>query len=264
MEMADTTIQDAAEQQEPLIPELRIFKGLIAETVKSPESRSLELAPSPPQWVDLKVKLLNEPGLDIQTRSEDPDSLQGRSSLGIENGPTGAEQSYLKEGNVPTGDNESDALDREDLKHETINQVILDQSSASLERSLDTVRDLSTPTKLPLDHGEITSYGVQRFLESEQNIAQGKRPPLKAANASDPSLTMQEQELHSKQQIKKMRRAPKIRSAKLDASQKVDLTPAPGADKYWTYDEYAKAYYHIDSDTQSTFWYEDSSEDSED
>jgi hypothetical protein len=51
--------------------------------------------------------------------------------------------------------------------------------------------------------------------------------------------------------------APVIRLARVSSD--VALSPAPGADKYWTYLENANAYYHVDSDTGSTIWREEQS-----
>jgi hypothetical protein len=365
-EIGHTTFLGTTERQEDSLmsemEELDAFK-----TMESPGSRTPEAASSPSQLMDLDVKVENEPGLDSQNGSEEPDAQEGPPSRGTESTSKSAELSYSNKANAPTGDNETgdrggidvvvdfpegvnkrearreeemealyqvrlarrreneeregrrrlrrearergdyvalrdiqararpssgasagriaeevqanyerikkerqralssvsyaDAFGFREPRHESTSQVILDQSSAALEMSLNTVQDLSTSTALSLDHDEITSYGMQRFLESEENILQRKYTLPKSAHASD--LSSREQEPHSKQRSKKRSKVPKIRRAKLDSSQKVDLTPAPEADKYWTYDEDAKAYYHIDSDTQSTFWYEESSEDSE-
>jgi hypothetical protein len=116
--------------------------------------------------------------------------------------------------------------------------------------------------ELPTSHGNITSYSVERFLQSGQDSAQEDRAAAELAKNSASSVD--ERGSQSKKRSQERGKAPRIRRAKLDASHNVDLTPAPGAEEYWTYDPGAKAYYHTDSDTHSRIWKSESdSEDSE-
>jgi hypothetical protein len=118
----------------------------------------------------------------------------------------------------------------------------------------------SAGQELPTSHGNITSYSVERFLQSGPGNAQEDHTAAELAKTSDSS--MDERRSQSKKRSQKRGKAPRIRRWKLDASHNIDLTPAPGAEEYWTYDPGAKAYYHTDSDTHSRIW--KSEEDSED
>ena len=116
--------------------------------------------------------------------------------------------------------------------------------------------------ELPTGHGNITSYSVERFLQSNPNSAQEDHTAVEFAKRSASSTD--ERGSQSKKRSQKRGKAPRIRRAKPDVSDNIDLTPARGAKEYWTYDPGAKAYYHTDSDTQSRIWRsEEDSENSE-
>ncbi|KAE8443527.1 hypothetical protein EG329_001767 [Mollisiaceae sp. DMI_Dod_QoI] len=87
----------------------------------------------------------------------------------------------------------------------------------------------------PTSHGNITSSGTGRVQQLGPDTAQ--------------TSSMDEQE--PKKRFRKREIVPMIRPAKLDASNDIDLSPAPGAEEYWTYDPGKKAYYHIDSNSNS-------------
>jgi hypothetical protein len=186
----------------------------------------------------------------------------------IEGGSIETDPGSIKAGFKPSEESEADVhhpLQLDDLNDSGRDPVIAEPSLPPRESYSNTIFDHSMATEHYRSHGEIASYPVGKFLEQEHNSSQGKDKTPEAANASDHSSNQQES--RSRKQIVKHQKAPKIRSAKLagpEALQNVDLTPAPGAAEYWKYDEAAKAYYHIDSDTLSTLWYEESdSEDSD-
>ena len=159
-----------------------------------------------------------------------------------------------KRGHWPTSGRCSRSDDRE-LHHLVTEQStrLLAKSRSSLDYSAATERPAPSETATPLVKpdfmsGENTSgRGGAQFPEVKQHSERSRR----STNS------------RSKKPIKRRGKAPRIRAWKGDPSQKADLVPAEGADEYWEYDEELKAYYHIDSDTGSTFWYEDSSDESE-
>jgi hypothetical protein len=160
---------------------------------------------------------------------KDHSSLEDRKSLiERENGKT-------------TEDSETDALYLTTAQSSSL--LVPDPSYASIERSMSTV------------------HATERHLGHDETIAEVKSavPEVK----QDSERLSKTRKSRSKPHIQRRGKAPRIRRAKGDAAQKADLTPAPGADKYWEYDAELNAYYHIDSDTGSTFWYEDSSDESE-
>jgi hypothetical protein len=255
-ELDDSTLLEAATRQKAVI----LTKFTSVEESRTERDQSRESADQKPgvslsqsEKLEIGFGLENKPKLDIQSLLEDQ-----LSSFEIANG---SKTDTPKSHKVLLGERQTDVVHPDPaLEHDDSGQVMFDQSSVSPERSVSTVHDPSIATERAAAHGEITSYGVERFLGSSQNDSRRKRtlPEALDASASSPDT-----DFHSERPRKRSGKAPKIRSAKLDASRNVDLSPAPGADKYWTYDEKSKAYYHIDSDTGSTFWYEDSSDDSE-
>jgi hypothetical protein len=93
-------------------------------------------------------------------------------------------------------------------------------------------------------------------------MPQGKIAQPEFEHASEDSSG--HKEAVSRPLVRRRRKVSKRRSAKPSGPETpVDLTPAPDADGYWTYDEAANDYFHIDSDTGSRLWYEpsDTSED---
>ncbi|KIM99889.1 hypothetical protein OIDMADRAFT_30267 [Oidiodendron maius Zn] len=152
---------------------------------------------------------------------------------------------------------ELDALKDRSPRYENKTRTASEPSIKSPENSLYTM--FSAGQESPTSHGNITSYSVKRFLQPGPNSAQDHKT-AELVKTSDSS--MDEQEPRSKKRSQKRGKVPRIRRAKLDASHNVDLTPAPGAEEYWTYDPGARAYYHTDSDTHSRIWKSES--DSED
>ncbi|PMD31591.1 hypothetical protein L207DRAFT_190078 [Hyaloscypha variabilis F] len=141
----------------------------------------------------------------------------------------------------------------------SIRPLAAEQSTISLAKSL-SLHDPSVATERPIQGGISTPIGDTNIL-SGGNMEEAQSTASEVKQHSERSSRSPKS--RSKQRTKKRGKAPKIRSWKGDLSQKVDLTPAPGADKYWNYHDELDAYYHIDSDTGSTLWYEDSSDEPE-
>jgi hypothetical protein len=100
----------------------------------------------------------------------------------------------------------------------------------------------------------------ERFLWLEQKNALGNIPQPESEHDFEDSSS--HREAVSRPLVRKRRKASKRKSAKPSGPKTpIDLTPAPGADEYWTYDEAANDYFHIDSDTGSRLWYEPSDTD---
>jgi hypothetical protein len=136
------------------------------------------------------------------------------------------------------------------LRYEVENRSAPELSRTSPKNSL----EILTTTERPRSHGSIKLFRMKRFLESEANIPQAEDRHTEVEYVSDyPS-----DQLGSRP--KRRGKLPKIGSAKLVVPTASDLTPAPGADEYWTWDDSAKAYYHRDSDSQSIFWYDSDSD----
>jgi hypothetical protein len=138
-------------------------------------------------------------------------------------------------------------------------------SSGSTRQTLHFRNDLSSihsPIQTALSGTTIALRNTpyRRFLYLEQKNAPGKIPQPESEHDSEDSSG--HQEAVSRPLVRKRRKVSKRKSAKLSGPKTpVDLTPAPGADEYWTYDEAANDYFHIDSDTGSRLWYEPSDTD---
>ena len=119
-----------------------------------------------------------------------------------------------------------------------------------------TSKDLNG-VEAPGKHGKITSYAVKTFLDTEPKVA------LEDSNIEGGDRIGANNPAKHRPNSKKRRARrdrPKIGSVKLveaGPSEELGLTPAPNAKDYWIWDEVVKSYYHVDSDTRSVFWYED-------
>ncbi|KAN0092427.1 hypothetical protein V8E51_018274 [Hyaloscypha variabilis] len=151
---------------------------------------------------------------------------------------------------------------RTDLVYPTTEKSIgrspAEQSTTSLAKSL-SLHDSSVATERPIHERVLTPIVDTNTLSGENIEGQSTVPEVKQHS----ERSSRSPKSRSKQRTKKRGKAPRIRSWKGDPSQKVDLIPAPSADKYWNYHDELDAYYHIDSDTGSTLWYEDSSDEPE-
>ncbi|KUJ17057.1 uncharacterized protein LY89DRAFT_70599 [Mollisia scopiformis] len=120
----------------------------------------------------------------------------------------------------------------------------------------------SETAEIPPTHSELASYKVKQFLE--QDAEENER----ATHSADPgngSAHTSTHEAPRPRRIKNQRNLPKIRRAKAKqptAATNLDVS-APHSDDYWTWDDTVKQHFHVDSDTQSIVWYEDSESDSE-
>lgn len=155
-----------------------------------------------------------------------------------------------------TGQTHADALDP---TIESFGHLGTEQSTRSLAKSRSSL-DYSAATERPAPSETATPL-VKPDSISGENMVEGQSTVPEVKQHSERSRRSTNS--RSKKRLKRRGKAPRIRAWKGDLSQKADLVPAEGADEYWEYDEGLKAYYHIDSDTGSTFWYEDSSDESE-
>lgn len=115
------------------------------------------------------------------------------------------------------------------------------------------------------DRGESISRSRRRFREAEpssailneQHIEQRKDSAEHSVKKSTSSR---------KRATKKRRKPADLITPKRfprSTSDGMQLTPAPGAAEYWTWDNEVNAYFHHDSDTQSVIWLEDSASESD-
>ena len=155
-----------------------------------------------------------------------------------------------------TSQTQADALDP---TIENFGHLVTEQSTRLLAKSRSSL-DYSVATERPAQ-SETTTPLVKPDFMSGENTVEGQSTVPEVKQHSERSRRSTNS--RSKKPLKRRGKAPRIRAWKGDPSQKADLVPAEGADEYWEYDEELKAYYHIDSDTGSTFWYEDSSDESE-
>jgi len=211
---------------------------LRAQTVQSLDDGSQALAACSPRSKSLDLELEKEVDRGIPARSGELPSLLeiGDHSARSEEKPVQYQAEQKTHEASPTN-----ALH---LTTNESNSQVRPTHDMAFEGLLSTVHGLSGTTELPAGHGEVTSYGMKRYLESGPDFA--------GEEARSP-------ESRSKQHTQKRGKAPTIKLARGD---RVDLTPAPNADEYWTYDEATDNYFHVDSDTGSRHWYEDSDEES--
>ncbi|CZR66679.1 uncharacterized protein PAC_16580 [Phialocephala subalpina] len=118
---------------------------------------------------------------------------------------------------------------------------------------------ISAAADMPKNHGKITSYGVEKFLEqgTENTQVHSHRTGTNMPDGSDQSSIHQPTR---PRRVKNSRDVPRIRRVmrKEPAAQTVESATMPRSDGYWTWDSAVNGYYHIDSDTGSRHWYEDS------
>jgi hypothetical protein len=211
-----------------------------------------------------KLEPENEPDREIPTRLAELSSVlkAGNVSIKSQRQPLKDHSSLEdrkslieRENGKTTEDSETEALYLTTAQSSSL--LVPGPSYASIERSMSTVH----ATERHLGHDETTLCARETHFKSGENIAEVKSA-VPEVNQDSERLS-KTRKSRCKPHIQRRGKAPRIRRAKGDAAQKADLTPAPGADKYWEYDAELNAYYHIDSDTGSTFWYEDSSDESE-
>jgi len=184
----------------------------------------------------------SQKAIDVLTSREQQPSTQSEARTKLEKQTTGQTRT-----------------DPHDTMTGSIDRLSPEQSHESLAKSHSS-----------LDYSVATERPAQSIIATpliEPNLLRGK--PMAEGQSIVPEVKQHSERSRrstnsrSKKRIKSRGKAPRIRSWKGESSQKGDLIPAKGADEYWEYDEKVKAYYHIDSDTGSTFWYEDSSDESE-
>jgi hypothetical protein len=116
---------------------------------------------------------------------------------------------------------------------------------------------------LPRNHGQITSYAVQRFIEQDIEDT----PVVEQSTRSRAGSVQSSKRKPAKpKRVRNRHGLPRIRAVKSntpDTSGNVNSAVMPASDDYWTWDDVAKQYFHIESDTGSTYWYEDTEFDSE-
>ncbi|KAE9366531.1 hypothetical protein N431DRAFT_417322 [Stipitochalara longipes BDJ] len=226
-----------------------------------PVARGSQEMTDPQSRADTSSELQHEdePNQDITIRSAELSASQEAGNVLIreESQPSKQSEALAELGKKAPGDTQKDALDL--VTDKNTSQLGPEESTRSLARSLNS-HDPSAIIE-SRSQGEMTTPIVETNLLSRDNMLEGQSTNPEVKQHSERSSNSPKS--RSKQRIKKRGKSPKIRNWKGDPSQKADLIPAPGADKFWDYDEELNAYYHIDSDTGSTFWYEDSSEESE-
>jgi hypothetical protein len=117
-------------------------------------------------------------------------------------------------------------------------------------RSLGPQPDTSMTAEQPSGHGKTISEPSSTPLDER---------PIEVKNSSEHSSTKPSS--RRKKRTSKRRKPADLISPKRiirSASDNVELTPAPNADEHWTWDDDVNAYFHVDSDTQSIIWLEDS------
>jgi hypothetical protein len=193
-----------------------------------------------------KVKASPEPGsIALEVLQESPNAT----ATARNTTEAGSEVSQRDSGKPEEDRSEVDSLNQSRDAHTALLRPAGSPTATS--------KDLNG-VEAPGKHGKITSYAVKTFLDTEPKV------PLEDSNIERGDRTVANN--HTKQcpNTKKHRarrdRPPKIGSVKrveTGPSEELDLTPAPNAKDYWIWDEVVKSYYHVDSDTRSVFWYED-------
>lgn len=100
---------------------------------------------------------------------------------------------------------------------------------------------------------------MKRFVEQDTETTPALEQTSRSRNGSD----------HKPAKVKRVKKGhnlPRIRAVKSNtpgSSRKVDSKATPASDDYWTWDDAAKQYFHIESDTGSVYWYDDTELDSD-
>jgi hypothetical protein len=189
--------------------------------------------------------------------------------------------------NAPPSDSSGDSGDEERPRSKSKSKqigervVVPDSSISGLERG--EIQDCGD--EIPIVT-EIFRHSPNRPLGSQPNTSVcAEQPPthenvlesMKRSREAGPSSTpLNEQRIeqktaseHSpkkpsssrKKDTRERRKPADLISPKRiprNASDNVELTPAPDADEHWAFDDDVNAYFHVDSDTGSVIWFEDS------
>jgi hypothetical protein len=129
----------------------------------------------------------------------------------------------------------------------------------SPNRPLGSQPDTSIAAEQPPAHGENVSESMKRSREAGPSSAPLNEQLIEQNTVSEHSL--KQPSSSRKKHTRKRRKPADLISPKRiprSASDNVELTPAPDADEHWTWDDDVNAYFHVDSDTGSVIWFEDS------
>jgi hypothetical protein len=129
----------------------------------------------------------------------------------------------------------------------------------SPNRPLSSQSPTSMAAEQPPVHGKNVSESMRRPQESGPSTAPLDEQCIEQKTASEhsPKKPSSSRKKHTRERRKPAdlispKRIPR------NASDNVELTPAPDADEHWTWDDDVNAYFHVDSDTGSVIWFEDS------
>ena len=119
--------------------------------------------------------------------------------------------------------------------------------------------DNSIAAELPSVQPENIWESMIRFQEAGPSSAPLNEQHIEQTPVSD-HLPEKPSSSRKKQTRKRRKPADLISPKRIlrSASDDVQLTPAPDADNDWTWDEVLNAYFHVDSDTGSVIWFDES------
>ncbi|KAE8445260.1 hypothetical protein EG329_013632 [Mollisiaceae sp. DMI_Dod_QoI] len=135
-------------------------------------------------------------------------------------------------------------------------EYLISSTNASGNLALETLRTAD----MPRSHGKSTPYKVLEFLErgTEDTQILNHRPSSHTeSDHSSIEQSIRPRRLNNHSGSPRIRRA-RTKSSVPAVTSSVDSARAPGSDDYWAWDEAVEQYHHIDSDTASIYWYEDS------
>lgn len=148
-------------------------------------------------------------------------------------------------------------------EHEVEQRAVSEYITSSPEVTGHLESYLAKGTEVPRSRGTTVSYKRKKFLKKDRENSQTHDNNTNLRDGSNHSSTREPARSRRPRSNRKVPRIRRVKPKKLSTASDVDLDSALHADGYWTLDQTINQWFHIDSDTGSTYWYEDSeSEDS--